>query len=131
MNEVSAFGAVVAVVGAVVLLAVLSNRFSERLRVPPPALFLVVAAVAATVFPGLRSMPVGVDEQIVTVALVFILFDGGMHIGWRRFRTAAGAVAWLGVADTIVTAAALAAAAHVVFGFDWFTALLSGPRWPL
>jgi cell volume regulation protein A len=126
MNEVSAFGAVVAVVGAVVLLAVLSNRFSERLRVPAPALFLVVAAVASTVFPGLRSLPVGVDEQIVTVALVFILFDGGMHIGWRRFRTAAGAVAWLGVAGTIVTAAALAAAAHVVFGFDWFTALLIG-----
>ena len=29
--------------------------------------------------------------------LVLLLFDGGMHIGWRRFRAAAGAVLWIGV----------------------------------
>ena len=39
------------------------------------------AAVCGTEFPGLRSVPVDVDEEIVTVALVFILFDGGMHVG--------------------------------------------------
>ena len=120
------FAAVVCVIAAAVLLAVLSNRVSDRLRVPAPALFLIAAAVCATVFPTLRSLPTVVDEEIVTVALVFILFDGGMHIGWRRFRTVAGAVVWLGVAGTIVTAAGVAVAAHLLFGFDWLPALLIG-----
>ena len=55
-----------------------------------------------------------------------ILFDGGMHIGWARMRPAAGAVVWLGVAGTLVTAGAMAVGAHALFGFDWRAALLIG-----
>jgi potassium/hydrogen antiporter len=55
-----------------------------------------------------------------------ILFEGGMHIGWSRMRTAAGAVLWLGIAGTIVTAGAMALAAHFLFAFDWRPALLIG-----
>jgi potassium/hydrogen antiporter len=62
----------------------------------------------------------------VTVALAFILFDGGMHIGWRRFRTAATATVWLGVAGTFVTAGVVTLAAHLLFGLGWKLALLLG-----
>ncbi len=126
MEEIDSFGGVVTLVAAAVLLAVLGNRISERLHVPAPSLFLIAAAVCSTVFPSLRGLPLSVDEEIVTVALIFILFDGGMHIGWRRFRTAAGAVVWLGVAGTLVTAAAIAAVAHLAFGFGWLPSLLIG-----
>jgi cell volume regulation protein A len=67
-----------------------------------------------------------VDEELVTVALIFILFDGGMHIGWRRFRSAAVAVTWLGVVGTIVTAGGVALAAHLLFGLAWESSLLIG-----
>ena len=65
-------------------------------------------------------------QQIVTVALIVILFDGGMHIGWRRFRANAGAITWLGVVGTLVTAGALALVGHLVFGLPWRDALLVG-----
>jgi cell volume regulation protein A len=126
VEALTAFGAVVAAVCAAVLVAVLSHRISERLHLPAPAVFLIAAAVCGAVFPGLRSVPTDIDGEIVTVALVFILFDGGMRIGWRRFRAAAGAVVWLGVAGTVVTAGGLAVAAHLLFGFDWPAALLIG-----
>ena len=43
----------------VVLAAVLSNRISERLRVPAPFLFLVCAAAAAQLVPSLhRWVPI-------------------------------------------------------------------------
>jgi cell volume regulation protein A len=113
-------------VSAAVLAAVFSNRLSAIIRVPAPALFLVIAAVAAKLFPSLGSLSGGTDISIVTVALVFILFDGGMHIGWRRFRASLGTVTWLGIAGTLVTAAALAAAAHLFFGIDLRLALLLG-----
>jgi cell volume regulation protein A len=49
-----------------------------------------------------------------------------MRMGWRRFRSAAVASAWVGVAGTFVTAAAVASAAHFLFSFDWRAALLVG-----
>src|SRR5205814_4027179 len=95
-------------------------------QVPSPALFLVAASVAADLFPGLGSLGIEADQRIVTVALVVILFEGGMHIGLSRFRPVAVPVLWLGVVGTFVTAAGLAAAAHWWVGFDWRPALLLG-----
>ena len=37
--------------------------------------------------PDLHEPPEQLVERVVTVALVCILFDGGMHLGWRRFRS--------------------------------------------
>src|SRR5947209_5630725 len=125
MSDLGHFGLLVLLVSAALLVAVTSNRLAAALRVPAPALFLAGAAVAGRVVPGLGSLPLVSVQRIVTVALVVILFDGGLTIGWRRFRTAAGAIVWLGVAGTVVTAGALAAVARLL-GFDWRTALLLG-----
>ena len=126
MDDLVPFAHAVLLVAAVVVLAVGSNRLAERLRVPTPALFLIVAAVASDVVPRLGEVPIITDQRIVTIALILILFDGGMHIGWDRMRPALGGVAWLGVAGTVVTTAALAGLAHGVFGFGWEASLLIG-----
>ena len=126
MNPTETFSLGVLVVAAALIVAVFTNRLSEWIRIPTPALFLVAGAAVANLVPVLGSAPRLFDERIVTVALVFVLFDGGMHIGWARFRVAAGAITWLGIAGTIVTAAAIAALSHYLFGFDWAAALLLG-----
>jgi cell volume regulation protein A len=113
-------------VSLAVVAAVFSNRLSALIRIPAPALFLVVAAVAAQLFPALGKLPHGTAESIVTIALVFILFDGGMHIGWKKFRASLGAITWLGLAGTAVTAVAIAAVAYFLFGFDMRLSLLLG-----
>ena len=126
MTDVGPFAQLLLVLSLAAVVAVLSNRLTERIRVPAPALFLAAAAVAAAVVPGLRAPPERTVERIVTVALVCILFDGGMHIGWRRFRAAAAPIIVVGVAGTFLTTAAVAAVAHVGFGFSWYVALLLG-----
>ena len=126
MTGVTAFGLAVLLASLVVIAAVLAGRASERLRIPAPAFFLIAAAAASDIWPPLGRLPFGTMEQAVTVALAVILFDGGMRIGWRRFRATAGATAWIGVAGTFVTAAAAAAAAHFLFSFGWRAALLIG-----
>ena len=126
MTGIESFGLVILLVGLTGTAAVLSNRVSERLRIPAPAFFLVFAAAASDLFPGLGRLSDGTVQRVVSVALAFILFDGGMHIGWRKFRTAATATVWIGVAGTFVTAAAAAVAAHVLFGLGWRLALLLG-----
>ena len=126
MTGIEPFGLVVLVIGLIGTAAVLSNRLSERLRVPAPAFFLVLAAAASDLFPGLARLTGPTVQRVVTVALAFILFDGGMHIGWRRFRVAAYAIGWLGVAGTFVTAGVVATSAHYLFGIGWRLALLLG-----
>ncbi|HEX4830796.1 MAG TPA: potassium/proton antiporter [Trebonia sp.] len=120
------FGAVVLAIGLVGLAAILSNRLSARIRVPAPAFFLVAAAVVAELRPHAAQLPVSTVQHVVTIALAVILFDGGMHIGWRRFRAAAGAITWIGVAGTLVTAAGAALAARWLAALDWRMSLLLG-----
>jgi cell volume regulation protein A len=126
VEGIEPFGLVLMVASVVVILALLSNRVSQRLRVPAPAIFLVVAAAARDLFPALGRVSVETVEQIVTVALVLILFDGGMHIGLAKLRTALGSVLTVGVLGTFLTAGALAVLAHLVAGFPWPVALLVG-----
>ncbi|GAA4639950.1 cation:proton antiporter [Actinoallomurus vinaceus] len=126
MTEVEAFGLAVLVTALIGTVAVLSNRFSERTRIPAPAIFLVCAAVASDLWPRLGALSPPTTEKIVTVALAVILFDGGMHIGRRRFRSAAAATVWIGVAGTLITVAALALLIHYAFGMDWRLAVLLG-----
>lgn len=55
MTDVEPFGVIIAVVAAVMMVAVLSNRISERIRVPAPAFFLVAAAVVSDLVPALSA----------------------------------------------------------------------------
>ena len=126
MSGETQFGLVVLVIGIAGTAAVLSNRLSARFRVPAPAFFLVAAVIAAQLWPSHTALPVVTVERVVTLALAVILFDGGMHIGRRRFRTAAGAIVWTGIAGTLVTAAGTAVAARYVAGMSWHLALLVG-----
>ncbi|WP_394554762.1 cation:proton antiporter [Agromyces sp. MMS24-JH15] len=126
MSDEFLFSILVLVVGAVLLAGTFSSRLTAWLRIPAPALFLILAAIVALFLPELGPAARQIDERIVSVALVLILFDGGMRIGWRRFRDALGPIAWIGIAGTAVTAAAVAATAHFLLGFEWQVSLLLG-----
>jgi cell volume regulation protein A len=126
MDDVVRFAVVVALVAAALSVAVFSSRLSDLIRVPAPAVFLVAAAIASDLVPALGVLSVEHVQRIVTVALIVILFDGGMHVGWRRFRSAAGPIVAVGVLGTFLTAAAVALLAHGLFGFGWRAALLIG-----
>src|ERR1700733_2630788 len=97
MAETIHFAAIIALVAAVGLVAVVSNRLTEYLKVPVPALVLVASAIAVKIVPSLHPPSATTVERIVTVALILILFDGGMHIGWSRLRTAAAPVLVVGI----------------------------------
>src|SRR3954470_22416484 len=125
-EDITRFGASVLLVSIAVLVALTGNRISRAVHIPAPALFLVAAALASDIWPALGRLSADMDSRIVTVTLVIILFDGGITLGWRRLRPAVGAVLWLGLAGTVVTAAGLAAAAHGFFGFSWRSSLLLG-----
>jgi cell volume regulation protein A len=84
VTDTEPFALIVLLAAAVGLAAVLSSRLTQRFRIPSPALVLIGAAVAVQVIPALQAPPRLAVERVVTVALVCILFERGMHIGWAR-----------------------------------------------
>ena len=126
MSETAQYALLLALLGAIALGAVLVNRLSARLRVPAPIWMLVAAATAVQLIPGMPSPPEGVVVEIVTVALVLILFDGGRHIGWSRLRPALAPIIVVGVLGTFLTAAGSSVLLHLGFGLAWYLALLVG-----
>jgi cell volume regulation protein A len=126
VGDVQPFGLLIVAAAAAALLAVLSNRLSERIHLPAPAMFFAAAAAVAHLAPTLHTVSPHTVDRIVTVALVVILFDGGLHIGWPKFRAAAGPIALVGVIGTFLTAGATALLAHALVPVGWWGALLIG-----
>ena len=89
MREITHFGLAVLVVAGIVVVAVLSNKVSERAPIPAPAIFLLAAAATVHFWPSVgRRISILEVERIAVVALILILFDGGARVGWARFRAA-------------------------------------------
>lgn len=124
MSDTDGYALALLLASSAALAAVLLNRLTERTRIPTPLLMLVGAAAVAAVFPSARMPDAITVEHIVTVALVLILFDGGAHIGLRRFRGAALPIASVGLLGTFLTAGLGAVLLHVAFGLDWYLAVL-------
>jgi cell volume regulation protein A len=127
MHEVIHFGEIVLLVSAALSVALLSGRLSERIRVPTAAFFLLAAAVTSDVWPGAGdAVSIRNVERIAVVALIVILFDGGMRVGWGRFRESAVPIVSLGLLGTFATAGLMTLAAHYLLDFSWQTAGLLG-----
>jgi potassium/hydrogen antiporter len=127
VDEIANFGEIVLIVFGGLLVAILLRAVAERIAVPAAAVFLVAAAVASDVFPSLGEALSFVEvERIAVVALIVILFDGGLHIGWRRFRASAVPILSLGVLGTFATAGLVALAGHYLLDLSWTTAGLLG-----
>lgn len=128
MTEIADFAAVLLLIAGAVALAVMSTTLTgRRVPVPAPAIFLVAAAVVSDIWPRVNEVvPILTVERIAVVALIVILFNGGMDIGWGRFRAAAAPILSLGVIGTFATAGVLAAFAHYALGFDWTLAGIIG-----
>ena len=127
MTEISDFGLIVLAVSATVFVALLGMRLADRVSLPYAAVILVGAVVVSTAFDSLQDvLSIEHVERLTVVALVVILFDGGLHIGLGRFRRSAGPIVAIGVIGTFATAGLVAVAAHYLLGLDWILAGLVG-----
>ncbi len=92
--------------GVLVLLSILASTLSGKLGIPGLVLFLAVGMLAGE--DGIVGLPFddyAVAHAVGTVALVLILFDGGLQTPWRAFRRAwrpAVALSTVGVVITVL-----------------------------
>jgi cell volume regulation protein A len=127
VDEITHYGLVILIVSGIVAVAVFSNKVSEQVPIPAPAIFLLAAAVTVHFWPSIgRQVSVLDVERVAVVALILILFDGGARVGWARFRAAWVPISLLGVFGTFATAGLVALAGHYLFDFSWTGAGILG-----
>lgn len=118
---------VVLITSLLLLLSVVAGKVSRRLGVPALLLFLLIGMLAGSEGPGGIPYDDPVSAQFLgVIALVFILFAGGLGTDRGSFRQ----VMWQGL--SLATLGVLATAvltgwfATVVLGFSWLEGLLLG-----
>lgn len=126
LTEPTATALLLLVFGALIAFSVLFTRTLDRLGVPVVLLFLVLGMLGGSEGVGRIHFE---DHELAfrfgTIALVLILFDGGLntaHSSILRSLAPAGLLATLGVAGT----AGIVALVARLFGLGWGESLLIG-----
>jgi CPA1 family monovalent cation:H+ antiporter len=97
---------------------------ARRLQVPPPMLMLI-AGVAASFVPGTPAVALNPDA-VFLLLLPPLLYSSGVGMSWRGFRSNLRPILLLAVGCVVVTALAVAAVMHLVFGLSWPMGLVLG-----
>lgn len=112
-------------IGALMALSAVTSRITGRLGVPLLLVFLGIGMVAGEDGFGLHFSDYRLAYRIGTVALVLILWDGGLNTASRVLRQALKPAAALATVGVVITAAIVAGAA-ILLGVDWRQAALLG-----
>jgi cell volume regulation protein A len=126
VQEPLATASLLLVAGILIAASVLFSRTSARFGVPVFLLFLGFGMLAGS--EGVLGIPFEdyrLAFQLGTLALVLILFDGGLNTPLAAIRGSLGPAVTLATAGVAVTAAVVAGAARL-FGLPWPAALLLG-----
>lgn len=112
--------------GVMLFASVIASRLSRRSGVPVLVLFLGLGMLAGSEgIGGLAFENYSLTYLVGTVALVLILFDGGLRTPVSVVRTAIAPASVLATVGVLVTAAIVGFGAHAL-GLPWSEALLLG-----
>ncbi|HEX5577974.1 MAG TPA: cation:proton antiporter, partial [Gemmatimonadaceae bacterium] len=108
-----------AVFGSLLIASVIFSRATERFPVPVALIFLVIGVVAGSEgIGGIAFEDYGFAFRLGTVALVLILFDGGLNTSWDAVRRVAAPASVLATLGVVGVASLLALFAHAI-GLGW------------
>ncbi|MBN2466296.1 potassium/proton antiporter [candidate division WOR-3 bacterium] len=113
---------------AILLLAgVASSLISDRFSVPVLLLYLAVGMLAGSEgIGGIAFDNAALAKSLGIVALVFIIFSGGLDTDWKETRRVAGPGILLSTIGVLLTAAITGALAVLVLGFSPLEGMLLG-----
>ncbi|RUO19985.1 potassium/proton antiporter [Aliidiomarina iranensis] len=115
------------IAGALLVISILAVQFSVRVGAPLLLVFLSVGMLAGEEgVLGLEFDNPDAALLIGSVALVIILFDGGLRTHPERFRVALRPAATLASVGVLITCLITGLAASWLFGFSWIEGLLLG-----
>lgn len=115
------------VAGVLLMCSVIASKASGRLGIPALVLFLAIGMLAGSEgFGGIYFNNATFAKNLGIIALVFILFAGGLDTQWRHLKPILAPGLALATVGVAVTAALVALFAHYCLSFSWSEALILG-----
>jgi cell volume regulation protein A len=115
------------IAGALLAAGIVGALLADRMRVPGLLLFLGLGMIAGSEgLGGIHFSNTELARTLGTIALVLILFEGGLTSGWAEIRPVLGTAASLATIGTAVTALIAGLAAKLIFGFSTLEGMLVG-----
>ncbi|MGK7379011.1 potassium/proton antiporter [Planococcus shenhongbingii] len=114
--------------GGIFLLAgVLMTKVSSRVGVPSLVLFMIIGMALGSDISGLIDFTNAKIAQLVgIVALIFILFEGGLQANWKHIRPVIGGSIALATVGVMITTVIVAVTANYILDITWLEAFLLG-----
>src|ERR1700742_2264229 len=115
------------IAGVLLAAGIAGALLAERVRIPGLLLFLGLGMLAGSEgIGGVDFSHAGLARTLGTIALVLILFEGGVTSGWPEIRPVLGTAASLATVGTVATALIAGFAAKLIFGFTLLEGLIVG-----
>jgi cell volume regulation protein A len=115
------------IAGALLAAGILGALLADRVRIPGLLLFLGLGMLAGSEgIGGIEFTDTELARTLGTIALVLILFEGGLTAGWSEIRPVLGTAASLATIGTAVTAGIAGIAAKWIFGLSTLEGMLVG-----
>src|SRR5215475_7141218 len=109
------------IAGVLLAAGILGALLADRVRVPALLLFLALGMLAGSEGIGeIHFSNYELARTLGTIALVLILFEGGLTSGWSEIRPV------LGTVGTLATALLAGVAAKWIFGLSWLEGMIVG-----
>jgi potassium/hydrogen antiporter len=115
------------VAGGLLAAGIVGALLADRVRIPGLLLFLGLGMLAGSeAVGGIEFTDAELARTLGTIALILILFEGGLTAGWKEIRPVLGTAASLATVGTIVTAAIAGFAAKWIFDLSLLEGMLVG-----
>src|SRR5882757_95215 len=115
------------IAGVLLAAGIVGALLAERVRIPGLLLFLALGMLAGSEgIGGIDFSNADLARTLGTIALVLILFEGGITSGWPEIRPVLGTAASLATIGTLATALIAGLAAKLIFGFSLLEGLIVG-----
>src|SRR6201995_5510492 len=115
------------IAGVLLAAGIVGALLADRVRVPALLLFLALGMLAGSEgLGGIHFDNAELARTLGTIALVLILFEGGLTSGWSEIRPVLGTAASLATLGTLATALLAGGAAKWIFGLTRLEGVIVG-----
>lgn len=115
------------IAASLIILSTLSSKLSGKLGIPGLLLFLIIGMLAGSDGPGgIPFEDYALTQFLGVVALIYILYSGGLDTRWSEVKAVTGNALSLATLGVMVTTVVVAVAARWLFYFSWLEGLLMG-----
>lgn len=116
-----------AIGASLLIVSILASKTSGRTGVPALLLFLFIGMLAGSEgLGGIYFDNYNAAQSVGVVALIYILFSGGLDANLSSIRSVALGGALLSTVGVVITAGAVGLFSHYVLSFSWLEAMLLG-----